>query len=545
MLGLMMREPLSIGSLIDHAARFHGDTEIVSVETDGSVSRSNWAEVGRNARRLGDALARLGLDRSTRCGTIAWNNRRHLEIYFGVSSPGFVCHTINPRLFPDQIIYVAAHAEDKVLFFDKTFVPLVASLRDRLDGVRHFVLMGGRDEEALESIPGLEFYDELLSGGDPDFAWPEIDELEASSLCYTSGTTGNPKGVLYSHRSTVLHSFAVCMPDILGLSARDTVLPVVPMFHVNAWGIPYGAAMAGSRMALPGPGLDGRSLVELIDRERVTTAAGVPTIWFGLLEAADGGETRLESLERTVVGGAACPGSLIEAFRDRYGVDVLHGWGMTEISPIGVVNQPLRKHSALSEERRRALRRKQGRPPYGIDMSIAGEDGARLPEDGVAEGELRVRGHWVMSRYHGSDGDGDLVDGWFPTGDVARIDPDGYLDIRDRSKDMIKSGGEWISSVELENIAIAHPGLADAAAIGAKHPKWQERPVLVAVKAGDGDLSEEAVLEFFAGKVAKWQVPERVIFVDELPRNATGKVRKNLLRETHGDALAAEPGRSA
>jgi len=534
--GSMMHQPLVIGSLIAHAARYHGETEVTSVETDGSVARTCWAEIDRGARRLGSALTALGLAPSTRCATIAWNNRRHLEIYFGVSSAGFVCHTINPRLFADQIVYVAGHAEDKVLFFDTTFLPLVAGLKDRLSGVEHFVLMGPPDAEAAAALPGLRFYDDLVAGGDPGFDWPEIDEGQASSLCYTSGTTGNPKGVLYSHRSTLLHSLAGGLPDSLNISARDVVLPVVPMFHVNAWGVPYIAAMVGARLVLPGPGLDGASLVALIDAERVNLALGVPTIWMGLLQAAEATGSRLDSLKRTVVGGSACPAVIIDTFRDRYDVEVLHAWGMTECSPLGSLNQPLQKHLDLPADALRARRLGQGRPPFGIDLAITDDAGQRLPQDGQAEGHLMMRGHWVLERYYGAD-DTPLIDGWFPTGDVARIDPDGFLDIRDRSKDVIKSGGEWISSVELENIAIGHPDLADAAVIGARHPKWDERPVLVAVRAEGRDPDPEALRAHFEGKVAKWQIPDRVVFVEALPRNATGKIRKNLLRDEYYSIL--------
>ncbi|MEO9682950.1 MAG: long-chain-fatty-acid--CoA ligase [Tateyamaria sp.] len=537
MLGQMMNFPLTIGSLVDHAARFHADTEITSVETKGGIETTTWGQVGENAHRLGDALAKLGFDPQTRCATIAWNNRRHLEIYFGVSGAGFVCHTINPRLFPEQLIYIITHADDRVLFIDRTFVPLVKAIRDQIPCVEHIVLMEGRDDALLAELPDLEFYDELIATGMPDTPWPEFDELTASSLCYTSGTTGNPKGVLYTHRSTVLHAFTSNTRDCIGFCARDVVLPVVPMFHVNAWGTPYACAQAGARMVLPGPGLDGPSLVKLIDNHKINIALGVPTIWLGLLNEAKASGSKLTSLERTVVGGSACPPSMIAAFRDQYEVEVIHAWGMTEMSPLGSSNQPLAKHDDLPIEEQHKLRENQGRPPWGVDLKIVDENGAELPRDGVAQGGLLVRGHWILDAYFRASTEDTLTDGWFDTGDVATLDSNGYLSIKDRSKDIIKSGGEWISSVDLENIAIAHPALADAAVIGARHEKWDERPVLIAV-AVDGEAPTESdVLSIFEGKIAKWQVPDCVVFTDVLPRNATGKVLKRNLRDTFGDVL--------
>ncbi len=537
MLGQMMTQPLLISSLIDHAERYHGQTEIVSVETDGTVTRTNWGTIAANARRMGSALTKLGLQPQDRIGTLAWNNRRHLEIYYAASGAGFVCHTINPRLFPEQLVYIINHAQDRVLFFDATFLPLVAAIRDQLTEVKHFVLMGPRSEDALQQIPGLEFYDELIETGDADFEWPVFDENTASSLCYTSGTTGHPKGVLYSHRSTVLHSFASNTRDVIGYSAMDVVMPVVPMFHVNAWGSPYGCAMSGAQMVLPGPDLHGEALVNLIDTHGVTLAMGVPTIWQGLLAHAAKCGTRLESLERTVIGGAACPPSMIETFRETYGVDTVHAWGMSEMSPLGTANIPLAKHRKLPIEEQRKLRENQGRPPFGVELKIVDDDGNDLPHDGVTQGDLMVRGHWVLDSYFKLQDQELLQDGWFATGDVATLDPDGYMTIRDRSKDIIKSGGEWISSVELENIAVAHPKLATAAVIGVPHPKWDERPLLVAVKAEGEDPSEADLLDFFDGKIAKWQVPDKVVFVDALPLNATGKVLKRKLRDAFKDEL--------
>ena len=538
MLGQMMTQPLLISSLIDHAERYHGQTGIFSVETDGTVTETNWAGIARNARRMASALGKLGLEPQDRVGTLAWNNRRHLEIYYAVSGGGFVCHTVNPRLFPEQVTYIINHARDRVLFFDATFLPLVVALREHLTEVRHFVLMGGRDEAARSQIPGLIFHDELIETGDADYVWPGFDENTASGLCYTSGTTANPKGVLYSHRSTVLHSFASNMCDMIGYSAMDVVMPVVPMFHVNAWGSPYACAMSGSRMVMPGPDLRGEALVNLIDTYGVTVALGVPTIWQGLLAHAAMCGTRLKSLNRTVIGGAACPPSMIETFRETYGIDTIHAWGMSEMNPLGTTNHPLAKHLELPVEARHKLRESQGRPPFGVELKIVDDDGHDLPHDGETQGDLMVRGHWVLDSYFHMRDQELLRDGWFATGDVATLDPDGYMTIRDRSKDIIKSGGEWISTVELENIAVAHPQLATAAVVGVPHPKWGERPLLVAVKAEGEEPGEGDLLAFFEGKIAKWQVPDKVVFVDALPLNATGKVLKRNLRADFSNVLS-------
>ncbi|MBF1801918.1 long-chain-fatty-acid--CoA ligase [Alloalcanivorax profundimaris] len=537
MLGQMMNQPLLISSQIRHAARYHADGEIVSVETGGGLHRTNWGEVEQRARRLGSALLGLGLERSDRVATLAWNNHRHLEIYFGVSGAGLVCHTINPRLFPEQLVYIFNHAEDKVLFIDKTFLPLIEALRDKLPKLEHVYLLGEKDDEAAAKVPGLKFYEDLIAQGDDGFEWPEFDENTASSLCYTSGTTGNPKGALYSHRSTVLHSMAVALPDSLALTARDCLLPVVPMFHVNAWGIPYAAAMVGAKVVLPGPGLDGDSLKNLINSEEVTCAAGVPTLWQGLIGALKKAGEKVPSLTRTVIGGSACPPSMITTFRDDYGVDTLHAWGMTEMSPVGSVSTLLHKHMALSPEEQAAIRAKQGRPPFGVDLMVGDEEGNERPMDGDTQGDLYAKGHWVISGYFNVDTPAPHKQGWFPTGDIATLDPNGILTIKDRSKDVIKSGGEWISSVELENIAMGMEQVTDAAVIAAKHAKWDERPLLIAVKAEGQDPSEQDVLAGFEGKVASWQVPDAVVFVDELPRNATGKVLKTKLRDEYENHL--------
>jgi fatty-acyl-CoA synthase len=537
MFGSMMHQQLTVSSQLAHAARYHADREVVSVETTGGVERTNWGQVEQNARQLASALESLGLEKGARCATIAWNNRRHLEIYFGVAGAGMICHTINPRLFPEQLIYIINHAKDQVLFLDATFLPVAAKLGEHLKTVKHVVLMGPRNEEFAAQVPNLKFYDELVASGDADYVWPEIDENTPSSLCYTSGTTGNPKGVLYSHRSTVLHSLAGNQPDGLAISARDTVMPVVPMFHVNAWGVPYIAAANGCKLVMPGPNMDGASLANLIDDEKITLALGVPTIWLGLLAALEEKGSTAPSLERTVIGGSACPPSMIETFRDKYDCTVIHAWGMTETSPLGTVNNLLQKHDALSVEEQNKIREGQGRPPFGVELRLVDDEGHILPHDGVTQGELQIRGHWIVENYFMVEESALTIDGWFDTGDVATVDPDGYMIIRDRSKDIIKSGGEWISTVELENIAVGHPAIANAAAIAARHEKWDERPVIIALLAEGQSVSEEELLAYYDGKIAKWQIPDKVIFTDALPIGGTGKVLKNKLREQYGECL--------
>lgn len=542
MLGQMMQQPLLISSLLEHAERYHGTTSIISVNTNGGKTHTSWAEVGQRARRLASRLEQMGIQAGECCATLAWNNYRHLEIYFGVSSSGRICHTINPRLFPAQVTYIMNHAQDQVLFFDKTFLPLVAGLCGQIPSVKAFVLLDAADAEAKAQIPELLFYEDLIAAGSSDYQWPVLDENQASSLCYTSGTTGDPKGVLYSHRSTVLHSFGVSLPDSLNISARDCVMPVVPMFHVNAWGIPYATAMVGASLVMPGPGLDGTSLLKLIDDEQVTLALGVPTIWQGLLAAIEKTGSKIPSLKRNVVGGAACPPSMMAKFRE-YGVETIHAWGMTEISPVGTVNALLNKHESMPPEVQHLVRLSQGRPVFGVDLRLVNDEGEVLPNDGKTQGNLQCRGHWVVDTYFRASHDA-LDDGWFSTGDVATIDSDSYMSIRDRSKDIIKSGGEWISTVELENIAIAHPDLVGAAAIAAKHLKWDERPLLIAVRKEGKQPSAAEILAFFDGKIAKWQIPDDVVFVDALPMNATGKLLKNKLRELYGDYLLEKEANS-
>lgn len=537
MLGSMMKQELLISSLIEHAGKYHTDTEIISRETTGELHTTNWGEAAAESRKLASALGKMGLSQGDRVATIAWNNHRHLKIWFALSGSGLVCHTLNPRLFPEQLIFIINDAGNKAIFFDKTFIPLIVGTREHLKTVEHFIYMGAHDEEVAAAVPGAIFFDDLILGGDEDYDWPELSEDAPCSLCYTSGTTGNPKGVLYTNRSTMLHTFGISMPDALSLSASETILPVVPMFHANAWGIPYCAAMAGSKLVMPGPGLDGSSLLDLIDGQGVTLALGVPTIWMMLLDAAKKSGSKMKTLRRNVIGGSAAAPSMIAAFRDTYDCDTIHAWGMTETSPLGTANMPKGKHADLEPDAKAALRLGQGRPPFGIDLRIVDESGTVLPHDGVSEGALQVRGHWVIDTYFGGETNTLTEDGWFDTGDVSTIDADGYMVIRDRTKDIIKSGGEWISSVDLEGIAVAHPGVAMAAAIGAKHPKWDERPMIVAVKAEGADPSEAEIIALFTDKVAKWQIPDAVVFTDAIPLNGTGKMLKNKLREQFGNTL--------
>ncbi len=538
MQGLIMDRELLISAIIDHAALYHGDTEIVSVGTDGSIHRYGYADCRARALKLGSALAKREMVKGDRIGTLAWNNHRHLELYYGVSGSGLVCHTVNPRLFPEQIAYIINHAEDRVLFFDRTFLPVVAAIRDQLTTVGSFVLMEAQSESLRGEYPWIEFYEELIDEGDDDYQWPDnISEHDASSLCYTSGTTGHPKGVLYSHRSTLIHAMMSATPDVMNFSARDCLLPVVPMFHVNAWGTPYAAPLVGAKMVMPGPGLDGKSLTNLFNSEKVTISAGVPTIWAGLLQYLEASGEKLPHLSRTVVGGSACPPAMIDRFRDEFGVEVLHAWGMTELSPLGSVNNLKNKHLDLPEEGIRKLRENQGRPPFGIELGVFDDDDNQLPNDGETSGNLYCRGYWVLSEYFAGEGGDPLHKGWFPTGDVSTIDKDGYMTIRDRSKDIIKSGGEWISTVDLENLAVAHPDVAEAAVIAARHEKWDERPLLIVVPKAGRQIDEKALLDFYEGKVAKWWIPDAVKVVEEIPKGATGKILKTSLRASYADAL--------
>ena len=532
--GLMMNMPLQISSLIRHADRFHGDTEIVSRMLEGGIHRYTYSEAHRRSRQLANAFESLGVRAADRIGTLAWNGFRHLEIYYAVSGIGAVCHTVNPRLFPEQIVYIVNHAEDQYVFFDLTFLPLLEKIADQCKAVRGWVAMTDKAHMPHTKLPNLLCYEDLVNGHSDVYEWPEFDELTASSLCYTSGTTGNPKGVLYSHRSTILHAYAACLPDAMNLSARDVIMPVVPMFHANAWSLPYACPLAGCKVVFPGAALDGASVYELFEAEKVTLSAGVPTVWLGLLQHVKQNNLKFSTFSRTLIGGSACPPAMIRTFQEEYGVRVLHAWGMTELSPLGTVCTLKTKHLALDKEQQYAVQFKQGRPLYGVDMKIVDDAGKELPWDGKAFGDLLVRGPWITSEYLKGEGGNVLRDGWFPTGDVATIDPEGFMQITDRSKDVIKSGGEWISSIDLENTAMAHPAVKEAAVVGVAHPKWDERPLLIVVRKPDVQLTREELLKFFEGRVAKWWIPDDVVFVAELPHTATGKLLKTKLREEFG-----------
>jgi fatty-acyl-CoA synthase len=536
MLGLMQDQPLLISSLIEFADKHHGDGEVVSRRVEGDIHHYTWSDVASRSRQVANALDSMKLGFSERVATIAWNGYRHLELYFGVSGSGRVLHTINPRLHPEQIAWIANHAEDQVLCFDMTFLPIVQAIHSKCTTVKHWVAMCDADKLPADSgIPNLISYEAWMGNQSTTYQWPVFDENTASSMCYTSGTTGNPKAALYSHRSTTLHAYAAALPDVMCISARDAILPVVPMFHVNAWGIPYSAALTGAKLVFPGPGMDGKSVYEMIENEGVTYAAGVPTVWQMLLTYMKPNGLKFSTLKRTVIGGSACPPAMIDAFREDYGVEVLHAWGMTELSPLGTLCTLKNKHLKLPKEEQMKLLMKQGRAIYGVDMKIVNDAGDEQPHDGKAYGDLLVRGPWVVANYYKGEGNPLVKDkdghDWFPTGDVATIDPDGFMQITDRSKDVIKSGGEWISSIDIENIAVAHPAVAMAACIGVAHPKWDERPIVAVVKKPDAQVSREELLAFYEGKTAKWQIPDDVVFVDAIPIGATGKMLKTKLRE--------------
>ena len=529
--GLMMEQPLLVSDLIRHADRHHGSAEIVSKRVEGDIHRYTYRDAHRRARQLAKALLALGVKPGDRVATLAWNGYRHYELYYGVSGIGAIIHTINPRLFGEQIAYIANHAEDKYLFLDLTFVGLVEKLAAELKTIKGYVILCDRARMPQTTLPNAMCYEELVGAQDDGYEWPSFDERTACGLCYTSGTTGNPKGVLYSHRSTIIHAYAAALPDTLNLSAGECVLPVVPMFHANAWSLPYGCTMIGVKMVFPGPHLDGKSVHELFETERVSMSAGVPTVWLALLNFVKENRLKFSTLKTLVIGGSAAPPAMIRAFRNEFGVNVLHAWGMTEMSPLGTVGTLKAKHAGASQEEKFTVQARQGRAPFGVDMRIVDTGGKELPWDGKAFGDLYVRGPWITSSYFKNEGGDPLKGGWFPTGDVANIDADGYMQITDRSKDVIKSGGEWISSIDLENIAVAHPAVAEAAAIGIVHPKWDERPILVVVKKAGAEVSREELLKFYEGKIAKWWMPEDVVFVSELPHTATGKLSKLNLRQ--------------
>jgi fatty-acyl-CoA synthase len=536
--GLMMEQPLLLSDVIEHAAAQHGGVEIVSRETHGPLFRYTYADCARRARKLAHALARLGLSGGSAVGSIAWNNHRHLEAYYAVSGSGMVMHTCNPRLTPQQLAYIVNHAEDQVVLFDATFAPLVKAIAAQCPKVRAWVcLADAANTPAIDGVANVLNYEDLIAPHSEHFEWPSFDERSVAALCYTSGTTGNPKGAMYSHRAIVLNALMLTTPFGLMLSARDAVLPVVPMFHINAWCIPYSAPMAGTKLVLPGPKLDGASVYELMETERVTVSAGVPTIWQGLIQHLEQNKLRFTTMRRTAVGGSAMPLTLIAKFADEYGVEVRHGWGMTETTGVATITALGAMHDALSPADRHAIVARQGKTVFGAQLKVIDANGKTLPRDGQSQGELMVRGQWIISGYYKGEAS-PLVDGWFPTGDVATIDADGLMQIRDRAKDVIKTGGEWISSIDLENAAVAHPAVAMAAVIGIKHPKWDERPLMFIVRKPGATLEKEEILQFLAGKVAKWWVPDDVVFLESLPVGGTGKVQKGDLRKQYGGVFS-------
>ena len=537
MQGLMMNLPLLITSIMRHSERYHATREIVSVTADNPRHRYTYAQAFRRAAQLANALEGLGLGRSDRVATLAWNDHRHLELYYAVSCAGYVLHTINPRLFSEQIAYIVNHAEDRYVFVDPLVVPLIEKLREQLKTVRGFVVLTDDAGMPETSLPGAISYESLIAGQPEVYDWPQLAENEASSLCYTSGTTGDPKGVLYSHRSTVLHAYATALPDAMNLSAGDVLLPIVPMFHVNAWGTAYSAPMVGAKLILPGAKAgDPEVLYELMETESATAALGVPTVWLGLLQYLSREGKTLSTLQRTVVGGSACPPAIMDELRTRHGVETHHAWGMTETSPLGTYNSAMPGMDALPEDAQRRIRAKQGRAIFGIELGIFDDSGVALPWDGERFGALKVRGPWVASGYYRAPDDPKRgTDDWFATGDVATIDPNGFMQITDRTKDVIKSGGEWISSIELENLAVSHPAVAEAAVIGIEHPKWGERPLLLIVRKSGCDVTSDEVLATIKGRVADWWIPDEVAFVEELPHTATGKISKRRLRELFSD----------
>ncbi|RPH41830.1 MAG: long-chain-fatty-acid--CoA ligase [Burkholderiales bacterium] len=536
--GLMMDMPLMLSGIIEHAAAQFGTVEVVSRETHGPLFRYTYADCAVRARRLAKALAAMGLEPGATVGSIAWNNHRHLEAYYAVSGSGMVMHTCNPRLHPQQLVYIINHAEDEVVLFDATFAPLVKGIAAACPKVRAWVCLAeAAHTPAIEGVTNVVAYEDLIAPHDDAFEWPSFDERTGAALCYTSGTTGNPKGALYSHRAIALNAITGCNPGVLCLSSQETILPVVPMFHINAWCIPYAAPIGGAKLVLPGPKLDGASLYELIESERVTVSAGVPTIWQGLIAHVEQHGLKFSTMRRTATGGSAMPLALIAKFADVYDVEVRHGWGMTETTAVATMGTLTGAEASLPAAERHAIVAKQGRTVYGIEIKVVDAEGVAVPRDGTTQGELMVRGQWILSRYFKAEGSA-LVDGWFPTGDIATIAADGVMQIRDRTKDVIKTGGEWISSIDLENAAVAHPAVAMAAVIGVKHPKWDERPLLFVVKKPGQALEKTEILDFLAQRVAKWWVPDDVVFLDALPVGGTGKVQKNELRAKFGGTFS-------
>lgn len=532
LVGQMMDTQLTITSIMKFADKVYPDGEIVSVTEDDGIHRYTYADAFKRTRKLANALAASGVKSGDRIATLAWNDYRHFELYYAVSCSGAVCHTINPRLFPEQIDFIINHAQDKLLFIDPVFLPLLEKLADKLISLEGIVVLTDDSNLPETGLANCQSYESYIANQPEQFEWPMLDERMASSLCYTSGTTGDPKGVLYSHRSTLLHSYAAVMPDSLNFSARDVIMPIVPMFHVNAWSIPYSAPMVGAKLVMPGSKMgDAHTLTELINNESVTFSAGVPTVWLALLNHLKKSDQTVPSLARVVVGGAACPLSIMDEF-GTHQVEVIHAWGMTETSPLGTAFSLKSGMQSLDKEELDKIKVKQGRPIFGVELKIVDETGVEQPWDGESVGEVKLRGPWICDGYYRHDSStAHDADGWLSTGDVANIDANGYMQITDRTKDVIKSGGEWISSIELENAAMGHAGVAEAAVIGLPHPKWSERPLLVVVKQEGQDVDGDSILKFLEGKVAKWWIPSELVFVDELPHTATGKLSKKDIRE--------------
>jgi len=536
--GLMMDSQLLISSILQHAERNFGEREIVSVTADNPLHRYTYSDCFRRTRQLANALGKLGLEQGDRVATLAWNDYRHLEAYYAIAGSGYVCHTVNPRLFPEQVVFIINHAEDQWIFVDLLILPLLEKIADLIPDVKGFVVMTDEANMPETTLQNAVCYETLIAAESDEFSWPQFDERLASNLCYTSGTTGDPKGVLFDHRSTILHAYAAVSPDVMALSSNDCVLPVVPLFHVNAWGIPYAALMVGCKLVFPGPKMgDGETLYQLLEQEQASLALGVPTVWLALLQYAETAGKKLDSLQRTVIGGAAVPVSMIRDFREKHDVVVIQGWGMTEMSPLGTVSTPKFGMESLSGEELDDVRAKAGRGIFGVEMRIVDDEGNEQPWDGVAYGSLQVRGAWICSDYFKLEGQSGshTSDGWFDTGDVATIDTDGYMAITDRTKDVIKSGGEWISSIDIENTAVGHEAVAEAAVIGVPHPKWTERPLLIIIRNKGAEVEKEELLAWLDGKIAKWWIPDDVVFVDEIPHTATGKIKKIELRKQFAD----------
>ena len=526
----MSKLGLTTNMLISHAEINHSQTEVISVDVKGNVEKSTWKKIGKNARKIASALVKLGLKKGDRLGTISPNNKEHLELIYAISGFGGITHTINPRLFPDEIVYIVNHAEDKILFVDTSYIAILIGHQHLFETVEHVYLVGPKKNEVAAKMNGFKFLNDLVEDGDENYSWPELNENDAAVLCYTSGTTGNPKGVLYSHKSIVIHANIVSLPDNFNLSARDCLLLVTPMFHVNAWGVTYASAMVGSKLVLPGPNLDGKSIVSLINNENITMSFAIPTIWEEVLEELDRNGEKLDNLDRILSGGTTVPEWIIKKFKKDYGVHLIHAWGMTETSPLGTANSPLRTQDNFSDNQKIEKMYSAGRPNWSVQIKIVDENGKELPRDGKSEGDLLVKGPTVIDKYLHDKKSSLDKDGWFRTGDVGKIDSEGYLEITDRSKDLIKSGGEWISSLELEEIVRNHEKIHDAAVIGVEHKKWNERPLVVAEAVKGANPKEKEILNFFKDKIAKWQIPDAVVFVDELPLSSTGKPIKRDLR---------------